>query len=112
MEIYTTRSRPPAATAGWIFSTSARDSAHGMLAFCRANCSETEYGKPIVVTPGARSARSTPRSLTTMPVIWGGRPRGLLPPPSSFIPAPPGGNNLMNKEENQKKKEDSQTRQA
>src|SRR6266478_4767869 len=42
-----------------------------MLAFARRKYAEIEYGYPIVVTPGVASARSSPFSFTTIPIISG-----------------------------------------
>src|SRR5438093_9597232 len=43
-----------------------------MLAFARRKYAEIEYGYPIVVTPAVPSARSSPLSFTTIPIISGG----------------------------------------
>src|SRR6266478_257203 len=66
-----TKSRFAAAVRFFSVSTSARDSSRVMLAFARRKYAEIEYGYPIVVTPGVASARSSPLSFTTMPIISG-----------------------------------------
>src|SRR6266704_2878094 len=66
-----TRPRFAAAVSFFNFSTRFRDSSRVMLAFARRKYAEIEYGYPIVVTPGVASARSSPFSFTTIPMISG-----------------------------------------
>src|SRR6266404_4239862 len=66
-----TKSRFAAAVSFRNFSTSERDSSRVIFAFARRKYAEIEYGYPIVVTPGVVSARSSPFSFTTMPIISG-----------------------------------------
>src|SRR6266849_10950654 len=71
-----TKARLAAVVSFLSVSTRARDSSRFILALARRKYAEIEYGYPIVVTPGVASARSSPFSFTTMPMISGASTSG------------------------------------